>query len=253
MDMETKRATAGTRPVHKNKTRSSRQSYIPSVGYPGRPKPENADTPTNRPGGRKRRRRFGPIRWNGQKVPHFFQGADPWDDVKLNHDDTIASAGCAISSVAMCLSYFGRSVTPADVDRHMDANHGYSQGSDGIANWDIALATKAAPGLTVKLDKSVRLYEGADEDAMYQSIQESLTRNIPVIARIKYGNSTATYNHFAVIVGRTRSGDHVINDPGLRDGDGAANPKLPNVVLETATRNGGLELVGIQTLKVETA
>ena len=201
------------------------------------------------------RRGFGAIKWNGSRVPHFFQGDERWKNIGLNDDDTIGSAGCAISSVAMMLRYFGRDVTPADVDAHMDRNGGYQSGRDGIKDWNVALATKEEPGLRVTWAGSIRLYDGGDRDEMYRVLHDQLAQNRPVMGRIKYGNPTTSgdVDHFLLIVRRTRDGNHVMNDPAHPEGDGASDPTLPNVVLETATRNGGYNLVGIDYYNVETA
>jgi hypothetical protein len=204
-----------------------------------------------REGGDGQRQRRGRIcRWEGRRPPHFCQADGRWGKEKMNTDDTLSKEGCAITSVAMALAYFGRDVTPADVDAQMDRHGGYSTGNDGIGNWNVAFATGAGNGPVVTQGTSYRLYSGADEEEMHSAIRESLRLNVPVIARLRYGNSdTRTQDHFALIVGRTREG-YVINDPGISAGGGAEDPSLPDVVIETATRRGGLELVGADTIEI---
>ena len=169
----------------------------------------------------------------------------------MNTADTLSKEGCAICSVTMALAFLGRAVTPDDVDDHMDRNGGYQSGRDGIGDWNVAYAAGRNGGPEIRLGHSYRLYEGADEAAMRDAILDSLRRNVPVIGRIRYldRDASALPHHFVLIVGRTREG-HLINDPGREAGDGASDPTLPDVVIETATRRGGLELVGADIIDV---
>ncbi len=212
-----------------------------SPGYPGQRQPRR----------KPQRRRHRTVTRNGRVVPHFCQGDSRWSNRLMNDDDTISRAGCAITSCAMVMSFFGRDVTPADVDAYMDAEGGYMNNSDGIGDWNIALGAKANRGPQVTLARSIRLYAGGDADLMQQAIKDSLRNNVPVIARIVYPqkNSASDVDHFALIVGRCREG-WVLNDPALTNGHGAADATLPDVVLQTATRNGGLQLVGADILNV---
>ncbi len=254
MDLKTMRDNAIRNTPEQNRQPRPAQSYVPSGNYPvRRRRPGAGENRAVRPGGADLGKAIGPIEWSGRRVPHFCQGDDSWKGRTLNDDDTIGSAGCGISCCAMALNYFGRPATPADVDACMDANHGYIQGSDGIADWNIALAAKASSSLTVKVDRDIRLYAGGDAAEMYRVIEESLTQNIPVIGRVKYRNKAGDYHHFVLIVGRDRDGNHIINDPASFATNGAADPNLPNVILETSTRNGGFDLVGIQSLNVQIA
>jgi hypothetical protein len=134
----------------------------------------------------------------------------------------------------------------------MDANNGYeSERSDGMGNLNVALATNAGSGPRVTLARSFRLYDGGDESEMHKAICKSLRENVPAIARLRYADrDSGDVHHFAPIVGRIRQ-SYVINDPGLRNGNGAEDPTLPDVVIETATRNGGLQLVGADILNVD--
>lgn len=200
---------------------------------------------------RPRARRNRTVRWNGNTVPHFWQGGSPWGKRLMNDDDSISQAGCFVTSVAMVLGYFGRDVDPGDVDAHMDANNGYISGSDSIRDLNVALATNAGSGPRVTLARSFRLYDGDDESEMHKAICKSLRENVPAIARLRYADrDSGGVHHFAPIVGRTRQ-SYVINDPAQPNCNGAEDPTLPDVVIETAMRNGGLQLVGADILNVD--
>jgi Peptidase_C39 like family len=188
-------------------------------------------------------RRNRTVRWNGKTVPHFCQGDPSWGQRLMNDDDSISQAGCFVTSVAMVLSYFGRDVDPEVVDKHMDDNNGYISKSDGMRDLNVALATNAGSGPRVTLARSFRLYDGDDEPEMHKAICKSLRENVPAIARLRYADRDSVgVHHFAPIVGRTRQ-SYVIKDPALLNGN--------DVVIETATRNGGLQLVGADILNVD--
>jgi hypothetical protein len=209
------------------------------------------DNASRQPASRPKRPAGRFVERNGKRPPHFWQGASPWGTRLLNDDETLSKAGCAITSVGMALCFLGRDVNPGDVDAHMDRNGGYSKGSDGIGDWNIALAAGAGNGQRVTLQRSFRLYNGDDEAQMRTAIRDSLMRNIPVIARLNYPQRDASggVQHFALIVGHTADG-FVMNEPALSNGNGAADPSLPDVVIETATRNGGMRLVGADILSI---
>lgn len=64
-------------------------------------------------------------------TPIFRQGDAAWGARILGDDSSIASAGCAMTSVAMALSKIsGRTITPAQLDAYLDKNGGYA--GDGL-------------------------------------------------------------------------------------------------------------------------
>lgn len=172
----------------------------------------------------------------GKRVPHYSQGDSRWGASTLGNKKTIKQAGCAISSISMILSYYGRDVTPAIMDGYLDKNHGYSGDS---VNWDVAFKCGEEKN-GVKF--SGRKIVSGGFDAV---LDVRIAANKPTLARVDYGkDSDSTYNHFIVIVGRTKDGFHIMNDPATREGDGASNPTSENIV-ERTTRSKGYRIVSL--------
>ncbi len=69
----------------------------------------------------------------------FFSQGDPaWAGDKLGDcaDETIGSAGCAITAVAMAMTSLGVDVNPKTLNDYLRNNGGYSEGC--LVNWDQA-------------------------------------------------------------------------------------------------------------------
>jgi hypothetical protein len=73
-------------------------------------------------------------------VPVFNQGDGDWKNLKLkgtgtgdSADRRIGNKGCAMSACAMSVSALsGETITPAEMDRHLDANGGYDGNSNVV-------------------------------------------------------------------------------------------------------------------------
>jgi len=137
-------------------------------------------------------------------VPLFSQGDLRWSEDLLGYseNDTIASAGCAVSSAAMVLASYGAVVTPKLLNQYLISQDGYED--DDWVKWEVAA------------DYPPSLAEHRYEDLpSYGLIDWNLLRGNPVIVRIRRpGGNT----HFVVIVGK-QGFDYLIRDPaaqGLR-------------------------------------
>ena len=169
----------------------------------------------------------------GSKVPHYSQGDTEWGELTLGSSASIRSKGCAITSVAMILKYYGREVTPKTMDEHLDDNSGYS--GDSVI-WSVAFECGETADLTFGARQIVS--SGFDE-----VLDERLAANKPTLARVDYADDAGEgYNHFVVIVGKHKDGHWIMNDPATRNGDGTADPSDDNLV-EKTSRHSGYKLV----------
>ena len=170
---------------------------------------------------------------NGSKVPHYSQGDTAWGNEILGSSASIRSKGCAITSVAMILKYYGRDVTPKTMDEYLDDNSGYS--GDSVI-WSTAF--KCSESADLKFGGRQVVTSGFKE-----VLDQRIADNKPTLARVDYADdANATYNHFVVIVGRHKDGHYIMNDPATSKGNGAADPSDANLI-EKTTRHTGYVLV----------
>jgi peptidoglycan hydrolase-like protein with peptidoglycan-binding domain len=182
------------------------------------------------------------IYYGGAKCPHFSQGDSKWGSRELGSSSSISAKGCAITSVAMVLKYYGRNVNPGTLDRYLDANDGYDKNS---VKWGVSFKcgeSEDLPEITFsKFERSKANFASVLDDR--------IKNNLPTIAQVDYGSDANTKgNHFVVIVGRTKDG-YIMNDPATRRGDGASDPRADNIV-ETTRRKQGYEIVSLRLFDV---
>lgn len=66
---------------------------------------------------------------NSRGLQFFSQGDPAWANVKLGTcPETIGSAGCAITAVAMAMTSLGVEVNPRTLNDYLTNNHGYASG-----------------------------------------------------------------------------------------------------------------------------
>lgn len=135
-------------------------------------------------------------------VPQFFQSDPRWGKAHLGpSDDTIASAGCAVSSAAMVLASYGIDTDPGHLNAFLaELDGGYTP--QGWIYWE--KAAEIAPTMTAKL---LPHYE---DQPSYFLIDWNLLNGNPVIVRLRYPGGTT---HFVVICGK-RGYDYLVRDPG---------------------------------------
>jgi hypothetical protein len=186
------------------------------------------------------------IRHGGAVVPHFGQADPAWGSNALGTADvTISAKGCAVSSLAMVLKYYGRSaVDPGVLDAWLDANGGYGGDTGNAVVW--------AKALTYGEDdpNATRLHWTATEAqaTFAATLEEQIAADRPTIAHVDYGDDTdGAGNHFVVVVGRTAEGEFVMNDPATSSGNGALDPSDDNLVGKT-TRRGGYTIVKLHLI-----
>lgn len=184
------------------------------------------------------------IQRNGAHVPHFSQGDAQWGDETLGENQTISGAGCAMTSVAMVLAYYGRDITPLSLDNYLDDNNGYV--GDNIL-WATALEAGAvAGGPTLTVDN----HNFTDAAQFADTLNERIDANLPTIAQVDYDDDADVVgDHFVVIVGRTEDGEFIMNDPATAAGDGSSDPSDDNII-ERTSRHTGMQIVRLMLFDV---
>jgi len=134
-------------------------------------------------------------------VPVYKQGSpSPWCDDQLGDcSETIGSAGCAITSIAMVFKYYGVQTGSGDLNVWLKQNNGYVDGC--LVVWSVAAGRS---GGNVQ-------WAGDDYTGLNQ-INTELDNGYPVIAKVSLFDSS----HFVVITGYSGS-TYFINDPYYGD------------------------------------
>ena len=130
-------------------------------------------------------------------VHRFAQGDARWSDDALGQtESTMGEEGCAVSSSAMVLAFYGQDIDPGRLNAFLTTNGGYTP--QGWLYWE--KAADFIPGMV----------RHAYEDLpSYFLIDSNLLRGNPVIVRVHLPNGVT---HFVVIVGKVGF-DYLIQDP----------------------------------------
>ncbi|HEV7402489.1 MAG TPA: C39 family peptidase [Chthoniobacteraceae bacterium] len=131
-------------------------------------------------------------------VPLFRQGDPRWRaDLLGPTDGTIGAEGCALSSAAMVLAYYGVDTDPHRLNEFLNGHEGYTP--EGWIYWE--KAAELAP------DRVRKAYEDLGS---YKLIDQNLQHGNPVIVKLKLPSGTT---HFVVIAGK-EGFDYLTRDPG---------------------------------------
>ena len=131
-------------------------------------------------------------------VPSYRQGDPQWrHDLLGPTQDTLGAAGCAITSVAMVMSYYGITTDPQQLNNFLNGNEGYTP--QGWVYWE--KAAELAP------ERVKHVYEDL---ASYKLIDENLMHKNPVIVKLRLPGGTT---HFVVVAGKSGF-DYLTRDPG---------------------------------------
>src|SRR5215472_16638086 len=130
-------------------------------------------------------------------VPRFAQADPRWGSEPLGSTpSSMAEEGCAVSSSAMVLAFYGQDVDPGRLNAFLTMNGGFTP--EGWLYWE--KAADYLPGIV----------RHAYEDLpSYLLIDSNLLRSNPVIVRIHFPSGIT---HFVVIVGKIGF-DYLIQDP----------------------------------------
>jgi len=130
-------------------------------------------------------------------VPRFAQADPRWADDELGPaPSTMGEEGCAVSSAAMVLAFYGQDIDPGRLNAFLSDSGGYTP--QGWLYWE--KAADYHPGL------ARHAYEDLPS---YFLIDSNLERGNPVIVRIHLRNGVT---HFVVIAGKDGF-DYLIQDP----------------------------------------
>ena len=130
-------------------------------------------------------------------VQRFAQGDPKWADDELGPaNSTMGEEGCAVSSAAMVLAFYGEDIDPGRLNSFLSSIGGYTP--QGWLYWE--KAAEYHPGL------ARHAYEDLPS---YFLIDSNLERGNPVIVRVRLSNGIT---HFVVIVGKDGF-DYLIQDP----------------------------------------
>lgn len=132
------------------------------------------------------------------KVPSFAQADDRWRHDKMGDSPgTLGSEGCAVTSAAMALAFYGIDVDPQRLNRFLSENCGYTE--RGWIYWEAA--AEFSPG---------KVFHAYEDLPSYRLMDWNLMRGNPVIVRIRpYGKGT----HFVLVTGK-RGRNYLAQDPG---------------------------------------
>ena len=152
------------------------------------------------------------------QLPVFAQDDPRWSDVRLGPStDTLGDEGCAVTSAAMVVAFYGIKTDPRRLNAFLTRAGGFSD--DGLIDW--SRVPSIAP------DQLELAYNGGPS---YKLIDSNLLAGNPVIALIPLPNGGY---HFVVIVGK-EGRDYLIRDP-------AASPlRRPYHLRQLTDRIGGL-------------
>lgn len=130
-------------------------------------------------------------------VPLFLQGDPAWgyDHLALS-SHTMGQVGCAVSSAAMIMKYYGLDTDPGRLNNFLRDHGGYDANND--------LLWEGPPMLAP--DKVRHVYEDLPS---YFLMDSNLERGNPVIVRLRFPSGIT---HFVVVMGK-QGFDYLIRDP----------------------------------------
>ena len=138
-------------------------------------------------------------------VPQFLQSDPAWgQDQSGSGQYTLGQVGCAITSSAMVLKFYGIDTDPGRLNVFLRDHGGFDENND--LRWEGPAAL--APG------QVRRAYEDLPS---YYLIDSNLYRGNPVIVRLHLASG---WTHFVVVMGK-QGFDYLVRDPsraGLRKG-----------------------------------
>ncbi len=131
-------------------------------------------------------------------VPAFAQADPRWRLDRMGESPgTLGAEGCAVTSVAMALAFYGMDVDPQRLNGFLSQCNGYTE--RGWLYWEAAAEFEAG--------KVRHVYEDLPS---YRLIDWNLLKGNPVIVRIRpHGGGT----HFVLLVGK-QGWEYIAQDPG---------------------------------------
>lgn len=135
-------------------------------------------------------------------VPYFGQGSEwPWGEATYGSESPhwvrINLNGCALTSVAMVMAYFGLDTDPLSLNQWLGENEGFAPGywnGRSIGNTNLIFAAlRKLPEI-----EDFDYYNFGDEPADIEMIKQHIREGRPVIATVMYEE---IFGHCVVIYG----------------------------------------------------
>ena len=141
-------------------------------------------------------------------VQRFAQADPRWADDQLGPTaSTMGEEGCAVSSAAMVLAYYGQDIDPGRLNAFLSNNGGYTP--EGWLYWEKAAQYQQRTPANDN-ERGRTLVRHAYEDLpSYFLIDSNLARGNPVIVRVHLPSGIT---HFVVVAGKAGF-DYLIQDP----------------------------------------
>jgi hypothetical protein len=159
-------------------------------------------------------------RRGGKAVPHFWQADPRWGGCSLGSSN-MGCVGCAVTSMAMVLSFYGRDVNPGKLRDFLGR-------AACPLDWRAACAYPGGPPLRMEWHE--------EASTRRKRIVQRLNKGLPSIVWVDYKNGAAG-DHFLVIVGMMPNGHLIMNDPATPSGNGALHSRDPKNHIETSTQH----------------
>jgi hypothetical protein len=143
------------------------------------------------------------------ETPFYLQTDSRWQHDKIGGSgETLGNVGCTLCGLAMALDHYGFRKTPAELNRLLIIQDGYT--GAGLIKWDsVAVLTEGK----IIVDYSSPL--------AFASIDNALKLHQPVLVRIFISNASP---HWVLIVGKEGL-EYLVRDPL---GDGQSLDRLSN-------------------------
>ncbi|MCP4536529.1 MAG: hypothetical protein GY832_05230 [Chloroflexi bacterium] len=172
---------------------------------------------------------FNEIQAQPSNVPFFWQGDSRWGSNKLGNCSglTIASHGCAMTSVSMIFKYFGVNVDPGSLNTWLKNHCGYLyQDSQGVWRCGGCLIVWATAA-----NYSSKVSGGTKLGKNWNRLRSELDKGNPVVVGVNNGK------HYVVVTGYSGN-TYYINDPGRSDGKGRTLADFGNTFVSMIIYNG---------------
>jgi hypothetical protein len=151
-------------------------------------------------------------------VQRFAQADPQWANDQLGPaPSTMGAEGCAVSSAAMVLAYYGQDIDPGRLNAFLSTNSGYTP--QGWLYWEKAAEYQQRTQASGDERRGTLVRHAYEDLPSYYLIDSNLARGNPVIVRVHLPNGIT---HFVVIAGKTGF-DYLIQDPA----SGGANGVYP--------------------------
>lgn len=139
--------------------------------------------------------------------PHFFQAAPQWGtDSLARTGESLAEAGCAVSSAAMALAARGVDTDPGRLNEFLKSNGGYTP--EGWIYWEKAAEFDSK--------QTAQLLPHYEDQGSFFLIDWNLLKGNPVIARVRYPSGMT---HFVLICGK-KGFEYLVRDPDKKGQSG---------------------------------